>query len=618
MSVQLYNGIWGSSPKIPLTFSYNYRRNTTDATKMDYQVTITIGVMIGTSYQFEYGIGTEVLLNGELVASKQMKDTSPGKWSSPITYTTSWNSVSITSGTVPMTIKIKTDAPRGDSSYSFNLYVIPLSTMTLPSSMTLGNPVKFTITKSDSSYLHTIRWTFGPNSGVICERTDATTVTWTPTDSALNFSKNLAPPAMSGTMTFTLCTHNGATDLSEATYTATMNIPEYRPMVDTITVTLDNSANSMINVWGIAVKGYTKFNWTIDAHTYYNGTINNDKYVLTGLMPSTLTGKSGKTETVQTAGHRSPSATVTDTRLKTSPAKTGDDIFVYDYSSPKITEAVAYRCTSSGVADPSGDHLYVKCAGEVGKDLDGRNTVVINCKTRPNIKNSTFSTVTLESDGHAILPSYDMRYSYEVVFTVSDLVGSVVTRSITIPTGSVTFSLKDGGKAAGFGKYPENITFSDSITNTETTIQEVLDSAWPIAAPYAILDGNKASANIMLFDYTQFVIPVESGKDGKICGVSLTKPGHYICIGSIDRTTANESIICSSFFMSDAGEKNQGALYGKTCRSTAHSGGGVMTMGFLNLTSCDASKPISLELWTHNYDSESCGFKGLMVCFRVD
>lgn len=615
MSVQLYNGIWGSSPKIPLTFSYDYRRN---ATNMEYQVTITVGVMLGSSSRFGYNISTEVLLNGSSVASKQMKDNLPDKWSSPITYTTPWNSVSITSGTVPMTIKIKTNAPRGDYTYNFNLYVIPLSTMTLPSSMTLGNPVKFTITKSDSSYSHTIRWKFGSNSGVICERTNATTITWTPTDDVLNFSKNLAPPAMSGTMTFTLCTHNGATDLSEANYTATMNIPEYRPIVDKITVTLDNSANPQINIWDIAVKGYTKFNWSIDAHAYYNSTINNDKYVLTGLMPSVLTGKSGTTDTVQTAGHKSPSATVTDTRLKTSPAKTGDDIFVYDYSGPKITEAIAYRCNSNGDADPAGNYLYVKCAGEVGKDLDGRNTVVINCKTRPNIKNSTFSTVTLESDGHAVLSDYDIRYSYEVLFTVSDLVGSIVTRSIIIPTGSVTFSLKDGGKAIGLGKYPENITLKDSISGSETTIQEIVDSAWPVAAPYTILDGSKAQANIMLFDYTQFAIPVDTGTYNKICEVSLTKPGHYICLGSIDRTTANGATICSSYFWSDADEKNQGALFGMNNRSTAHSGGGVMTMGFLNLTSCDASKPISLELRTYNYDSKSCDFRGVMVCFRVD
>lgn len=287
--------------------------------------------------------------------------------------------------------------------------------------------------------------------------------------------------SMSYTADILLRTWNGGTQIGDKTISFTANVPNYDLSPVSATISLNNE-NSVINDWGIAVKGFTKLNWSLTPQpSQYSNYITN--YYLC-LIPNkdnfdadnsicdltNTTDTSGTTDYLTyTPGTYRVKMTAKDSRDKwsnyilrdpndsTKPLK----ITIYNYNTPKIQSASAFRCDSNGTATDNGTYLSIGCSGIVGASVEGRNGVsaVYQWKIVGDEYSAKASIPTDPVSG------FPVTNAFEVKFTVRDTVGSEVTRIISIPLGKTDFHLTPYG--AGFGAYHDS--------NKPDTIQSVWD-----------------------------------------------------------------------------------------------------------------------------------------------
>ena len=293
---QLATGTWGTGPKIPYTFYYSKRRSGKD---MIYQIKVVIGAISSSSY-FGYPIKVSVNCGGK-TASKQIKDASPSQWSSSITYETSELTVANkVSGTTTLSIKLTgVDAPRGSSSYTYNLPIDAAMSSVSATNANIGSVSKITISRSNSSFTHTLQYSYnGTSFTTIVSKTSATTYNWTiPTDT-YNW---LGSKYKSKTITIKCITYSGSTEIGSKTTTITAYAVEAncKPTVS-ITIT-NNSANAGLtgsadtiinNNGGVVITGAAtaKYDATISKNTISVGSevYANTSKTLTSLPSGTI------------------------------------------------------------------------------------------------------------------------------------------------------------------------------------------------------------------------------------------------------------------------------------------------------------------------------------------
>lgn len=270
---ELATGTWGTGPKIPYTFYYSKRRSGKD---MIYKIKVVIGAVTGYS-SFGYPIKVSVNCGGQ-TASSQIKNASPSQWSSPITYETSDLTVANkTTGTTALSITLTgVDAPRGSTSYTYNLPIDAAMSNVSATNANIGSVSKITISKSNSSFTHTLQYSYNGTSFTnIVTKTSAATYDWTiPTDTY----NQLGIMGKSKTITIKCITYSGSTEIGSQTTKITAYAVEAdcKPTVSiTITnnsanTTLTGSADTIINNnGGVVITGAAtaKYNATIATNT---------------------------------------------------------------------------------------------------------------------------------------------------------------------------------------------------------------------------------------------------------------------------------------------------------------------------------------------------------------
>lgn len=293
--------------------------------------------------------------------------------------------------------------------------------------------------------------------------------------------------SMSYTADILLRTWNGSTQIGDKTVSFTANVPDYKVSdPSSVTITMVND-NPIISGWGIAVKSFTKLNWSVvPGPSKYSNYIK--RYYLTlvreqdDLSPpaadrdvkrlADTDASSGTTEPFTNAGTFCLKVSIQDSRDKitdycvrdpndsTKPLK----ITIYDYNTPKIQSASAFRCASDGTATDNGTYLSIGCSGIVGASIEGRNGVSVVYQWK--IVGGEYSAkASIPTDPVSGFPATN---AFEVKFTVRDTIGSEVTKIISIPLGKTDFHLTPYG--AGFGIY------HDSSPDKHDTLQ----SAWDL------------------------------------------------------------------------------------------------------------------------------------------
>ena len=436
--------VWGSGPNITGSIAYDYQRS---GANMQYKVKVTIHTLPYSDSYFGYPIYATIKLDGTTkVTGHRIKAASPSVWEEALVYETGWLTVSgKASGTTALSVNLYSGSGEDrDKTYSYALYVVPAaSTMTFDA-FTMGSAGTITVTRSGSSYTHTISYTFGEASGTIVTKSVGTSISWTP---PIDLARQI-PNATQSTGVLRIDTYSGSTRIGSKEYSFTLYVPASIKPTAALAVTLVND-NSVIDGWNVCVKGYSKLSYTVTASGAYGATIQSCRFTFAG---NTVTGSSGVVA-VNSAGTFTPSVKVTDSRGR-SVSVTGNSVDVYDYNAPTIAQLSVQRCNAEGTIQNEGTYVCVQGAFHVGASVGGRNGVTAKCRYR-EIGGSWSNYTAIEDTGAVVGGSMPATKTYEMEIAATDSIGETKTVYAIIPTAEVALHLRDGGKGAAFGKYAE-------------------------------------------------------------------------------------------------------------------------------------------------------------------
>jgi hypothetical protein len=377
--------------------------------------------------------------------------------------------------------------PKITGSQVITLTTIPrASTATVPN-FTMGTKGTISISRASSAFTHTLSVKLGSSTYQLATGV-STSYAWTPT--IATWAPRITNAA-SASCTMVIDTYNGSTKLGSSESTFTLSVPaSVVPSISEFSVELVND-NAAVNGWGIAVKTFTKFEWSITAAGAQGSTIKTYAFTAGSLKGSAATGT---TAAVSAAGNVTPSATATDSRGRTASA-TGETITVYDYSAPTISRADIFRCTSDGTEDNSGTYLKLNITSKIA-DVIGKNSATYHYRSK-NVAGS-FGGWTAFAPG-AVVGGFSSDTSYVVEMRVTDAPGKTASTSITIPTREEWLHGRDGGKGAAFGKTAESDNLLDVAWDLRVRGNLILDN--PLEGATGVTVVTEAGTN--LNDYTK-------------------------------------------------------------------------------------------------------------------
>lgn len=335
-----------------------------------------------------------------------------------------------------------------NASAAITLDSIPRASSISMSAGTMGSASAISISRVSSSFTHTITYAFGSTTGTITTKTTETSVSWTP---ALSLA-NQVPNATSGTATLTCTTYNGSTAIGSKSITVTLSVPSsVKPTITSLTAARVNG--DVPSSWEIYVQTKSKATLTINgAAGSYGSTIKSYRISGGGFSGTSFSLTTGF---LNTSGTISFSATVTDSRGRTSAAATVS-ISVVAYSLPSFSSYLTQRCNSSGEASDTGTYAkgtvkysYASC---LSKNAVTRATYYkrANTSTWTNASKS-FSSGTAFTFGGGNLSA---EYTYDIKYTLTDAFTTISIQD-TVSTASVVMDFKSGGKGVAIGKVAE-------------------------------------------------------------------------------------------------------------------------------------------------------------------
>lgn len=321
-----------------------------------------------------------------------------------------------------------------------------ISSVTSSVSVNGTNAVTVNITRASSSFTHTVVFSFGSYS-------KTTNDVGTSTSYAIPTSwLNAIPSATSGTAKVTVTTYSGSTKIGSAvSKNFTLTVPA--SVVPTIsTVSISETVSGLNAQFGGFVQSKSKVKVTITAAGALGSTIKAYKTVLDG---KTYTGSAPTTGTLGTAGSRTATITVTDSRGRT--ASTTKTIAVIAYAAPQINTFTAIRANGLGSADDNGTMALARIKFSISA-VSNKNSKSYKVEYRPKSSDTwtqaaTGSVYTYDSNMLLNLSlntdsSYDLRLSLSDYFSTTVAVAEIAT----------AFTLMDfnaSGKGLAFGKVSE-------------------------------------------------------------------------------------------------------------------------------------------------------------------
>lgn len=470
--ISLGSSRWTSSnPKITLSFAYEKQRSGAD---MQYRAQITVSTVSGSS-RFGYPIYLKLSIGGELKETKTLKAASPAQWSSAITYTSPWYTVSNkTTGTTPISFNVYSGQGSSRSAtYSYNMEVDPAASKIYAARGTLGMPVALTLTRYNSSFTDTITYQCGTASGTVRSGSTATSVPWGPSNgNTLDLAaQNTSGPTV--LVTFTVTTYDGSTPVGTDTATALMEIPA--SVVPSVALGVTDAAG-YLNTYGAYVQGYSKLSINATPTLAYGSPIKT--YAITA--DGNLYGNNSViTPALRGTGTLTVAAKVVDKRERSSATVT-KDITVLEYSKP-VVNLSAYRCDSSGTADPEGAYMKIVVTSTISS-LNGKNSATYKV---------VYPGGTLTGSGTKFTSSVlecDVSSTHNIEVTVTDKLSST-PKSAVIPIAYTLLDYYETGKGISFGKVATRDGFDCAMPayftgGVSVAGKSLIDLIYPVGSIY--------------------------------------------------------------------------------------------------------------------------------------
>jgi len=321
-----------------------------------------------------------------------------------------------------------------------------ISSVTSSVSVNGTNAVTVNITRAASSFTHTVVFSFGSYS-------KTTTGVGTSTSYAIPTSwLNAIPSATSGTAKVTVTTYSGSTKIGSAvSKNFTLTVPS--SVVPTISgVTVAETISGINAQFGGYVQSKSRAKVTITASGALGSTIKAYKTVLDG---KTYTGSAPTTGVLNTAGNRTATITVTDSRGRT--ASTTRTIAVIAYAAPKINTFTAVRANGLGSADDNGTMALARIKFSIAP-VSNKNSKSYKVEYRPKSSETWTEAATgsvYSYDSNMLLNiNLNTDTSYDLRLSLTDHFGTV-TAFTEVATAFTLMDFNASGKGLAFGKVSE-------------------------------------------------------------------------------------------------------------------------------------------------------------------
>ena len=464
---------WGSSPKIPIAFEYEKQRSGAD---MKYRVKVTISAVTGSSY-FGYPIYMGLTLGGVDRGSVTMKNASPSQWSSAITHTSEWYTISNkTSGTVAVSIRMYSGSgSTRTNTYSYSMEVDPAASKVSAPDGTLSTSLPLTVTRYNSGFTHTITYKCGTVSGTVVTNSTAVTVAWDNTNGNISALAAQNTTGLTVNVTFTIATYSGTTLIGTNTTTVRMAAPV--DAVPGVSVKVED-ADGYLATYGAYVQGRSRLKITATPALAYSSPITAYAITADGKTYNTSPVTTG---VVQGAGKLAVTAKVTDARGQTSKAAS-TEITVLAYVKPSVS-VIAYRCNSSGEADVEGAYMRVGFEASI-TSLNGKNSASYSISY-------TGASSPIRGTGTSYLSgvlSCDVSRTVSVEVTVLDKLDNTI-KSAVIPIAFTLMDFYHTGMGVTLGKIATRDGFDcamDAYFTGKVTIgtRLLIDTIYPVGSIY--------------------------------------------------------------------------------------------------------------------------------------
>lgn len=342
-----------------------------------------------------------------------------------------------------------TASPKITGSNVVTLTTIPRASELSVSNGTLGTAQTLTVTKKSSSFTDTITYTCGSESGTIATKSSATSISWTPPLSLA--SQNAVGTTVA--VTFTMQTYSGNTAVGSAVKkSVNMAIPASVKPSCTLTV---SDYMGYATTYGAYVKGLSRLQVKVTPTIAYGAEIVSYKTTANG---STYADEEFVTAALKSSGTLTISATVTDSRNRTSSAAS-KTITAIDYTAPAISKLTAVRCDANGTENSQGGYVKVTFSAAVSS-LGNKNGAeyILNYKKSTAADWNGVALDELYGDYSVADYSYvfaaDTGSSYNVEVTVEDNHHGTV-KSTTAPTAFALLHPNPDGTGIALGKVCE-------------------------------------------------------------------------------------------------------------------------------------------------------------------
>lgn len=327
------------------------------------------------------------------------------------------------------------------------------------SSTNIGSACNVTWQPLSSSFSYRLRFSMGSyeyTTGHIYPNTDSSylyTGYTVPYDVA-----NQIPNSTSGTMSVSLYSYNNGSQVGSAsTKTFTVTLPDnIVPSISSCSAKISNTNSALAN-WGIALAGYSKARITASASGVYGSTIRS--FTISGSYSNVITGSSldYTGEVITTSGNKVFTVTCTDSRGRTSSAKTTGTLTFLSYKPPKARK-LSMKKDDKGDNNASNDRMVATATWEIDS-IGGRNSAT--AKIYYKISSATDWTVHSGNPQNGVafeltdfVPDELLSYNFKVV--VIDALGNSSEKDAFSSTTIVLLDFKAGGDGLGVGKICEN------------------------------------------------------------------------------------------------------------------------------------------------------------------
>lgn len=422
------------APNITLSFAYEKQRSGAD---MQYRAQLTVATVSSGSY-FGYPIYLKLSIGGSLRETVTVKTAYPSQWTSAITYTSPWYTVSNKStGTTPVSFNVYSGMGSVRSAtFTYDMGVDPAASVISAASGTLGTKLTLNVTRYNSNFTDTITYRCGSASGTVVSGSKAASVDWVTTNGNV---VDLAAQNTSGqsvTVTFTVTTYSSGTPVGTNSVNVTMAIPaSVKPSV-ALNVT---DAAGYLSTYGAYVQGYSKLSITATPTLAQKSPIKT--YAITADGASYATSPV-TTPAIKGKGTLTITARVTDTRERPSDT-VSQSITVLEYAKP-VVNVSAYRCNSNGDADPEGAYMKIAVTSSISS-LNGKNSGTYRVVYPGGTL--TGSGTSFTSDRLAC----DVSSTHYIEVTITDKLSST-TKAAVIPIAFTLIDYYNTGKGIAFGK----------------------------------------------------------------------------------------------------------------------------------------------------------------------